>query len=132
MINALYIGPSTSNMTAVRAPVSMTENFQDLDAPSTTRTASGKMVRHVVRGGSSAVRSIELEWQNIPASEVRTIMSLISTTYFYLKYADVYTGALRTEQFYAGDRKVSIKRYGDDQEGSDITIGSFTVNFIEV
>ena len=62
MADVLWLGPSEDSLTAVRAPDTLTITLQDWDSASTTRTASGKMVRTVIRGGDNNVRKLALSW----------------------------------------------------------------------
>ena len=124
-MQAIYFGTSADSLEAVRAPNSIKETFSDLDSASTTRTASGRMVRSVVRGGNSNVRKLELSWDIIPEATARKILNLIKGTFFYMKYPDIQTGGYRTAQFYAGDRSVEFRRI--DENGAMIENFSFSV-----
>ena len=55
----LWIGNTDQTLTLVKAPYSMTVLNQDIDAATTTRSASGVMTRDVVRNGENNVRKIE-------------------------------------------------------------------------
>lgn len=124
---AIYIGSSADSLQAVRAPTTIKETFQDLDAASTTRTASGRMVRSVVRGGNNNVRKLEFAWEIIPEDVAREILNLVKETFFYMKYPDIQTGKYRTSRFYAGDRAVEFRRL--DENG--VMVSSLSFNVIE-
>ena len=129
---AIYISQTQAGLddpaAAVRAPNEMSVSLQDIDEGSTGRPASGRMVRSVVRGGASSVRSIELKWENIPIADARTLLTNVGQTFFFIKYLDPYTAAWRSAQFYAGDRKVEIKRItgADGSESAFIKKLSFS------
>lgn len=126
----IYIATSQNGtMNPVIAPNEMTINVADLDAASTTRNAKGYMVRQRVRGGTTAVRTIELKWQNVPVDKVQQILQLVQGTYFWMRYPDPLNAeyieengvrkiAYRKAQFYAGDRKISIKRLNSNEYGT--------------
>ena len=126
-MEAIYIGSTATDMKAIRAPTTIKETFQDLDAASTTRTASGRMVRSVVRGGDKNIRKLELSWEIIPAETVKSILEAVKSSFFYMRYPDVQTGGMRTAQFYAGDRAVEFRRI--DEKG--VMVGSLSFNVIE-
>ena len=126
-MEAIYIGSSADSLQAVRAPTVIKQIFQDLDSASTTRTASGRMVRSVVRGGNNNVRKLELSWDIIPEEAARTILNLVKEPFFYMRYPDIQTGEFRTACFYAGDRSAEFRRineYGN-------MLGSLMFNVIE-
>lgn len=124
----LFVGPTKDNLTGIRPPTTMRQNFSDIDSSSTTRTASGKMVRSVVRGGYQSVRKLELTWELLPEVEARTILRLMRTSFFYMQYPDILTGEVRTVQFYAGDKAVDVKRVERDGK---MMIENLSINVIE-
>ena len=124
---AIMLGKTEAELAPVRTPTEMSESLGDIDSQSTTRTASGKMVRSVVRGGANTVRTISLKWQNAPARDIAKILTIVGGTYFYMRYPDMLTGDMRTAQFYAGDRKADIKSYKD----GNLVFGSLEFNAIE-
>lgn len=121
------LGVTSSSLRPVRNPTEMELNIGDIDASSTTRTANGKMARTVVRGGNNAIRSISLTWKNVSASDIKQILEIIGNTYFWIRYFDFYTDTMRTAEFYAGDRKATIKRCED----SGLVVGNLEFNAIE-
>jgi hypothetical protein len=127
-MTAIYFGKSADDLVAVRAPVEIKQTFSDLDSGSTTRTASGKMVRSVVRGGADNIRKLELSWELLPEEAAREILNLISGTFFWVKYPDVQTGGYRTAQFYTGDRACEFKRIEADGK---VMIANMSFNVIE-
>ena len=128
-IGNTYTDEKNNDLKSVIAPNEMSETFSDLDAASTTRTASGLMVRSVVRGGDNNVRSIELKWQNVPVQSVKSILGMVKGTYFYMKYPDLQTGTNRVGHFYCGDRKCTIKRINADDNKPFVK--ELTFNLIE-
>ena len=128
MADVLWFGPSEDSLTAVRAPDTLTITLQDWDSASTTRTASGKMVRTVIRGGDNNVRKLALSWALLGWSAGKTLADLVKPTYVYCKYPDPQTGAMRTGQFYVGDRSFETRRYRD----GTIVWGKISFNLTEV
>ena len=102
--NILWFGDNVNNLVPVKAPTVMSIVNQDYDSSSTSRTANGKMVRTVVRGGDNNVRKIQLEWR---------LLEAVKNAYTWCKYPDPQTGALRTMQCYVGDRTTELRRYED-------------------
>lgn len=113
MSDVLWLGPSETELTAVRAPDALTVTLQDWDSASTTRTASGKMVRTVIRGGDDNVRKLALSWALLDWSAGKIIADLVKPTYVFARYPDPQTGTLRAGQFYVGDRTFEARRYRD-------------------
>ena len=113
MSDVLWLGPSETELTAVRAPDALTVTLQDWDSASTTRTASGKMVRTVIRGGDDNVRKLALSWALLDWSAGKIIADLVKPTYVFAQYPDPQTGTLRAGQFYVGDRTFEARRYRD-------------------
>jgi len=113
----------------IKAPVELTETNQDYDGSGTTRTASGKIKRSVIRGGDNNIRKLELTWSNIDHTEAAKILNLIKAKFFYIKYPDVQLGAFRTMQCYAGDRSYKISYVNDD---GTCDLSDFKFNVIEV
>lgn len=127
-MSVIYFGTSADSLTAVRAPDSMKEAFSDLDSGTTTRTASGKMVRSVLRGGNNSIRKIELSWSLLNANDARTILRAVRSSFFYMKYPDVLTGDFRTAQFYAGDKTVEVRRI---ESGGKVMVQNLSFSVIE-
>lgn len=125
----LSIGTESSSLTALPDPKSMTVSLQDIDASTTTRSASGTMLRDRVVGGASAKRKIQLVWPPLGTSDMSTILQAIAPEFFWVKYPDPYTGAMRTAQFYAGDRTAPMYNFNLHNKG--ILWESMSVNLIE-
>ncbi|MCR4622680.1 MAG: hypothetical protein K5663_11425 [Clostridiales bacterium] len=115
MAYALYIGQSAQQLTGVRPPNEMSVTISDVDASTTGRPASGYIVRSVVRGMATAVRSVELRWQNLPLSAASVILNAFGEEFYYLRYQDPFTADWRTSRFYTSDRKCTVKRMLDGQ-----------------
>lgn len=127
-MSVIYFGASSNSLIAVRAPTEIKQTFSDLDSGSTTRTASGQMVRSVVRGGAHNIRKLELSWKLLPEETARTILNLVQDTFFWMKYPDVQSGGYRTAQFYAGDRSCEFRRVEID---GTVMIENLSFNVIE-
>lgn len=113
MENVLWFGENTNNLVPVKTPTSMSIVNQDYDSSSTSRTANGKMVRTVVRGGDNNVRKIQLEWRLLTHEEGAALLEAVKNAYLWCKYPDPQTGALRVMQCYVGDRTSDLRRYAD-------------------
>jgi hypothetical protein len=111
--NILWFGDNVDNLVPVKAPTVMSIVNQDYDSSSTSRTANGKMVRTVVRGGDNNVRKIQLEWRLLSQEEGAALLEAVKNAYTWCKYPDPQTGALRTMQCYVGDRTTELRRYED-------------------
>lgn len=127
-MGVIYFGATPDSLVAVRAPTEIKQSFSDLDSASTTRTASGKMVRSVVRGGANNVRKMELNWELLPEETASQILNLVMGDFFWMKYPDVQMGGMRTAQFYAGDRSIEFRRIEIDGRAM---ISSLSFNVIE-
>ena len=128
MTDVIWFGSSEATLTAVRAPTVLTVVNQDYDSSSTSRTASGKIVRTVVRGGDNNVRKLQLEWSLLNWAEGAALLNAVKTTYVYCKYPDPQTGALRTMKCYVGDRTSEMRRY----ENGEARWTSIAFNLTEV
>ena len=128
MADAIWFGSSETTLTAVRAPTVLTVVNQDYDSSSTSRTASGKIVRTVVRGGDNNVRKLQLEWNLLDWAEGAALLNAVKTTYVYCKYPDPQTGTLRTMKCYVGDRTSELRRY----DNGDVRWTSIAFNLTEV
>lgn len=106
----------TIGSTVLPTPQKMTVKLQDIDAATTTRTADGSMHRDRVVGGATAKRKLELEWPAMETDKLTTILEAIGPVFFEVTYMDPYTAAMRTAEFYAGDREapvlIAADRYG--------------------
>lgn len=113
MENVIWFGATVKDLAPMKAPTMMSIVNQDYDSSSTSRTASGKLVRTVVRGGDNNVRKIQLEWRLLSHSEGAKILGAVKNAYTWCKYPDPQTGQLRTMQGYVGDRTSEMSRYSD-------------------
>ena len=101
----------------------------DIDAETTTRSASGKMLRDRIAGGDTAKRKLELEWPASNGTVIKAVLQAIKDEFFYVRYPDPYTGGMRTARFYAGDR--SVPMYSYNLYGRGILWEQVKVNLIE-
>ena len=113
MDTVLWFGGQANNLAPVKAPTMMSVVNQDYDSSSTARTANGKMVRTVVRGGDNNVRKVQLEWRLLSHDEGADILQAVKNAYTWCRYPDPQTGELRTMQCYVGDRISELRRYAD-------------------
>lgn len=125
----IQVGATAETLVALPCPQKLTVNLMDIDAETTTRSASGKMLRDRVAGGDTAKRKLEIEWHADHGANVKSVLQAIKDEFFYVRYPDPYTGEMRTARFYAGDRKVPMYSYNLYNGG--ILWSSMRVNFIE-
>lgn len=102
------IGATQGSMVSLPCPHSMSVGLMDIDAGTTTRSASGKMLRDRVCGGAASKRKLEVEWVALTSGDMQQILQSIAEPFFYVQYPDPYTASLRTARFYAGDRSAPI------------------------
>jgi hypothetical protein len=124
----LWFGESESKLSPVKAPTTMSVLNQDYDSSSTSRTANGKLVRTVVRGGDNNVRKLQLEWRLLSEAEGAAILNAVKAPYIFCKYPDPQTGKLRTMNCYVGDRTSDLRRYAN----GDAYWGRISFNLTEV
>lgn len=125
----IQVGATEETLVALPCPSKLTVNLMDIDAETTTRSASGKMLRDRIAGGDTAKRKLELEWPASNGASVLTILQAIKDEFFYVRYPDPYTGNMRTARFYAGDR--SVPMYSYNLYGRGILWEQVKVNLIE-
>lgn len=125
----IQIGTMETELTALPCPSKLTVGLMDIDAETTTRSASGKMLRDRVCGGETAKRKLELEWPASETTKVKAILQAIKDEFFYVRYPDPYSGEMRTARFYAGDRSVPMYSYNLYNRG--ILWEQVKVNLIE-
>lgn len=101
-----------------------TPEIYDVDASTTGRNQSGTMIRDRV----SVKRKLNCTWHNIPASEAKTLLDLVTSVFFELKYLDPLTNTYLTKTFYVGDR--SIPMYSKATPLGTI-YSELSMNFIE-
>ena len=66
----IQVGTTENALVALPCPSKLTVNLMDIDAETTTRSASGKMLRDRIAGGDTAKRKLELEWPEIGRAHV--------------------------------------------------------------
>lgn len=125
----IQVGTTETALTALPCPSKLTVNLMDIDAETTTRSASGKMLRDRICGGATSKRKLEIEWLACETDTAKTILQAIEDEFFYVRYPDPYTGGMRTAHFYAGDRSVPMYSYNLYNRG--ILWNGLKVNLIE-
>ena len=125
----IQVGATSDTLVALPCPSKLTVNLMDIDAETTTRSASGKMLRDRVAGGDSAKRKLELEWPASSGENIKNVLQAIKHEFVYVRYPDPYTGAMRTARFYAGDRSIPMYSYNLRERG--ILWQQLKVNLIE-
>lgn len=125
----LMIGNTVDTLAQMPSPSEMTVALQDIDASTTTRTADGSMHRDRIVGGADAKRKLNLKFPSMHGTDVSALLHAIEGEFFWVKYPDPYTGAMRTAQFYAGDRSLPV--YNFDLRSNGILWREVGVNLIE-
>ncbi len=125
----IQVGAASNKLVALPCPQELTVNLMDIDAETTTRSASGLMLRDRVVGGATAKRKLEIKWHADKPDNIKLILQAIKDEFFYVRYPDPYTGEMRTARFYAGDR--SVPMYSYNLGGNGILWNSLKVNLIE-
>lgn len=125
----LSVGSTSTGVSPVPVPSKMTINLQDVDAATTTRTADGSIHRDRLCGAENAKRKIEFEWWYPDSETASKILKAFKDEFFYVKYFDPYENAMRTAQFYTGDRKVPMYNY--NLRGTGVRWESIKFNIIE-
>lgn len=123
----IRIGATAATLAAVPDPKELKVSLQDIDSSGAGRSANGTMIRDRVAGGATAKRKIELKWPACDSATASQILTAIKDTFFFVEYPDPYTGALRTAEFYAGDRSVPVYSVWDGLPRWE----SISVNIIE-
>ena len=104
----ITITPFDSDPIALPDPSELEMGLQDIDAPSTGRSADGTMLRDRVCGGATAKRKLNLTWNYIGNDVAGIILRAIADEFFYVTYPDPFTGENRTATMYAGDRHLPM------------------------
>lgn len=125
----LSVGSNGTDFTSVPDPSELTIKLQDIDASTTTRSADGSIHRDRVCGAGSAKRKLEMKWYYPTVEVAKTILQAFKDEFFWVKYFDPYEGAIRTAQFYAGDRSVPMYNY--NLHGNGVRWEELSFNIIE-
>lgn len=125
----LMIGATAETLAEMPSPSEMSVSLQDVDAETTTRTADGSMHRDRIAGGAQAKRKLNLTFPPMHGAAVSALLQAISGEFFWVEYPDPYTNAMRTAEFYAGDRSVPIYNFNLYNQG--ILWQHVSVNLIE-
>lgn len=89
---------------SVKCPSSYLWKLEDVSASDAGRTEDTMM--HKKRIGQLV--GIELSWQNIPTSEVSTILKAFNPEYIKVCYLDAMQGKYVTSEFYVGNRSAPM------------------------
>lgn len=100
------------NGVTIAAPYFFECELIDVDqAGGTVRNANGYLIRERKRGGSVAVRKLYFKFRQLSSADTQTILQAISAASFTVQYPDPYAAALRTDIFYAGNRRTGLSTY---------------------
>lgn len=125
----LMIGATADELVQMPSPSEFSISLQDIDASTTTRTADGSMHRDRIVGGADAKRTLKLKFPPMPWEDVSVLLQAIRHEFFWVKYPDPYTGAMRTAEFYAGNRDTGIYNFHLRSDG--MLWNNIGCNFIE-
>ncbi len=109
----------------VKPPKSFSIAQKTIDADSSGRNASGRMVRDVI----AVKRKIECEWGPLSTAEISAIMNRIKGDFFTVTYLDPEVGGMTTKTFYAGTQTAPI--YSWNEKFQVIMWEGLSVNFVE-
>lgn len=104
----LMIGDTADTLAEMPSPSEMSVGLQDIDASTTTRMANGDAHRDRIVGGDNAKRKLNLKFPPMLWADISVLLHAIRNQFFWVKYPDPYTGAMRTAEFYTGDRLSGI------------------------
>ena len=91
---------SADPYTTIRVPSAYSCELEDVSQPDAGRTQDGQM--HKKRMGQ--LRKLELEWWNIPTSEVTALLQAFQEEYLWVKFWDPVRGKYSEQIFYVGNR----------------------------
>ena len=100
MANVLYL-----NSAYVKTPQKLSVGIYDVSSMA-DRNAAGEILIDRV----ATKRKIECEWGALTNAEISTILALVTSVFFTVKYPDPQTGAEKTITCYVGDRTAPIYR----------------------
>ena len=89
---------------SIKCPSSYLWKLEDISASDAGRTED--TVMHKKRIGQLV--GIELSWQNIPTSDVSSILKAFNPEYVMVCYLDAMQGKYITSEFYVGNRSVPM------------------------
>ena len=81
-------------------PAQLSWSIQDVDADGTGRNQNGDLFRDRV----AVKRKLTLSWPPLAASDMSTLLSAVTDTFFTVSYPDALTGETRSMTAYVGDR----------------------------
>lgn len=108
----------------VKPPQKFNVGIQTIDADSSGRNASGKMVRNTI---ADKIK-LDCEWGPLSDSEASLLLNAVNKTFFTVTYPDPKDGIV-TKTFYVGDR--STPSYSWNSLFSQIKWEGLSMNFIE-
>lgn len=113
----------TVNGTALPSPVSLSFSYEDLDKDSGRDIKTQTMHRNRVRAN---VMKLSVEYGIQDATEVASVLSLVTAKTFTLTYPDPATGTTKSGTFYTGSRSGSFA-----VTGSGVIIKTLKFDLIE-
>ncbi len=104
MANTEYNPIKSIDGSSVKCPSTFKWSLSDISASDAGRTEDTVMDKKRV---GQCVK-LELEWQNIPTSDVSVILQLFNPEYISICYLDAMKGEYVTSEFYVGDRSAPL------------------------
>lgn len=105
-------------------PASCTFEIETLDTENSGRSLDGLMHRDVI----TTKISLQLTWNHISVAEMSSLLTVLSDTFFTVRYWNPVNGAWATDTFYCGNRTVPVYSCINEQIVYD---AGFSVNIIQ-
>lgn len=102
MPNQTYNPIQSVDGATVPCPSGYQYKLSDVSAADSGRTEDAIM--HKMRIAQKV--HLELQWQNLPTSDVSAILTAFNPEYISVNYLDAMSGSYQTKTFYVGDRSV--------------------------
>lgn len=101
---------------ALPNPASYSVQLSDLDSENTTRTSTGRLKRSRVRAG---VYKIDVGWQNITKTQLKTITDAISPAKITVTFFNPTKSSNTTTSMYVGDRTGTLSAAINEKKPND-------------
>ena len=105
-------------------PASCTFEIETLDTENSGRSLNGLMYRDVI----TTKISLQLQWNTISVEEMSSLLTVLSDTFFTVRYFNPISGTWTTDTFYCGNRTVPVYSCINNQIVYD---SGFSVNLIQ-
>lgn len=118
-----YIRTINGVVPPVPQDLAMTRYTLDLDSH---RTASGKLIRNPV----AKKFKFEIEFPVMNKTQMGIVLPMLDSENFVIQYEDMFTGIVKTGNFYHGDITTKILKTRGTTN-TDVWFKSFTVSCVE-